>query len=88
MKRAPLLIAVLALVVSACSYDPDAGPATSTSAAPTTTSASTAAPVPSTRPPLSLPPNDGLARNQLGYVFPDARISTSQATLSPKRRPT
>ncbi len=75
MKRALPIIAVLALVATACSSEPDAGPISSTTEAPPTTGAAPStsiAPAPTTRPPTALPPNDGLARNQLGYLFPDA----------------
>jgi len=80
---------VLSLVAAACaSGDSAAGPATTQSVAESTTTAGQVASGVTT-PPVStssIPPKDGLLRNQLGYVFPDPPLVTNTAELAPETR--
>ncbi len=72
MRKAILLTPalVLGLVASACA-------GTSTEEATTTSTQASTATVP-------LPPSDGLLRNQLGYVFPEAPDVTNTRELEPQ----
>jgi len=72
-----LVVLVIMLVASACT------PGTDT-AAPQPTAAPVVSPTTDTAPMSSDPANDGLARNQAGYVFPDAPTVTNLGTLDPE----
>ena len=73
-------IAVLSVVAVACSgaTDPDVGNSATTSGEPGESSTSVA-----TSPAPTLPPNDGVLRNQLGFAFPDAPVLSNEGPLDP-----
>jgi len=71
------VVVAIAMVASACAGSSGAPDAPTTTAPVGSPSTETVAPSPD-------PAGDGLARNQVGYVFPDAPTVTNQGALEPQ----
>ncbi|MCP3976429.1 MAG: DUF3179 domain-containing protein [bacterium] len=81
--RLMILLVAFGLVAAACSSAKVAEETTSTtSEMPAAAATPSNGPRATTTTTVTLPPNDGKLRNQLGYVFPDAPVLTNTGELA------